>query len=156
MSDDHKIANETFILCELAGTPYGVRSRFVQQLEMVEHVTPVPNAAPAVEGIVFSRGQVIPALNLRVRFGFERAAFDLRTRLVVVNVDGRTIGLIVDAAREFVSIAVDSIEPPPDAVSGLGGNYLEGIASLGDRLVLLLDLAEVARVSPEADAPEGA
>lgn len=156
MPDDHNNAVETFILCELAGTPYGVRSRFVQQLEMVEHVTPVPNAAPAVEGVVFSRGQVIPALNLRVRFGFERAAFDLRTRLVVVNVDGRTIGLIVDAAREFVSIAADSIEPPPDAVSGLGGNYLEGIASLGDRIVLMLDLAEVVRAASEAFAPEGA
>jgi len=73
-----------------------------------------------------------------------------------VNVDGRTIGLIVDAAREFVSIAADSIEPPPDAVSGLGGNYLEGIASLGDRIVLMLDLAEVVRAASETVAPEGA
>ena len=153
MTDDHKNANETFILCELAGTPYGVRSRFVQQLEMVEHVTPVPNAAPAVEGVVFSRGQAIPALNLRVRFGFERAPFDLRTRLVVVDVEGRSIGLIVDTAREFVAIPTASIEPPPDAVAGLAGDYLEGIASLGDRIVLVLDLAEVARITPEAVAP---
>ena len=66
---------EPFILFELAGTTYGVRSRFVQQIEMIEHVTPVPNAPPAVEGVVLARGQVIPALNLRARFGFERIAF---------------------------------------------------------------------------------
>lgn len=153
MPDDPQNAVESFILCELAGTSYGVRSRFVQQLEMVEHVTPVPNAAPAVEGVVFSRGQAIPALNLRVRFGFERAPFDLRTRLVVVDVEGRSIGLIVDTAREFVSIPSGSIEPPPDAVAGLAGDYLEGIASLGDRIVLVLDLAEVVRVTSDGAAP---
>ena len=153
MPDDRQNPDESFILCELAGTSYAVRSRFVQQLEMVEHVTPVPNAPPAVEGVVLSRGQAIPALNLRVRFGFERVPFDLRTRLVVVEVEGRSIGLIVDAAREFVSIPTASIEPPPDAVSGLARDYLEGIASFGDRIVLVLDLAEVTRISSDADAP---
>src|SRR4030095_4156868 len=95
---------EPFILFELAGTTYGVRSRFVQQVEMVEHITPVPNASEAVEGVVFARGQVVPALNLRVRFGFEKAAFDLRSRLIVVNTGGRVVGMIVDTAREFLSI----------------------------------------------------
>jgi purine-binding chemotaxis protein CheW len=154
MSEPEIRVPETFILCEVAGTSYGVRSRHVQQLEMVEHVTPVPNAAPAVEGVVFSRGQVIPAVNLRVRFGFPKIPYDLRTRLVVVDVDGRTVGLIVDAAREFVRVAAGAIERPPDAMAGLGGGYLEGIASLDDRIVLVLDLAEVARI-PEAPV-EGA
>src|SRR5687768_4845329 len=114
-ADPERQGSESFILCEIAGTFYGVRSRHVRQLEMVEHVTPVPNAPPAVEGVVFSRGQVIPALNLRARFGFERVPYDLRARLVVVDVEGRPIGLIVDAAREFVSIDAASIEPPPEA-----------------------------------------
>ena len=70
---------------------------------MVEHVTPVPNAPPFVDGVVFSRGQVVPAVNLRARFGFERAEYDLRTRLLVVQHGGRSVGLVVDAAREFVS-----------------------------------------------------
>src|SRR5215211_5884319 len=116
---------ETYILCELAGATYGVPSAVVQHIEMIERITPIPNAAAAVEGVVFSRGQVIPALNLRVRFGFERAAFDLRTRLVVVEIDERVVGLIVDAAREFVPIDASAIEPPPDAMVGLAGNYLE-------------------------------
>ena len=72
---------EPFIVFELAGTAYGLRSRDVRHLEMLEHVTPVPNAAPFVEGVVFSRGQVIPVVSLRARFGLERAPYDLRTRL---------------------------------------------------------------------------
>jgi purine-binding chemotaxis protein CheW len=134
---------EAFVLFELAGTTYGVRSRFVQQMEMVEHITPVPNAAPAVEGVVLARGQVIPALNLRVRFGFERVPFDLRSRLMVVNKGGRTLGLIVDTAREFLRIPEAAVEPPPEAITGLSGKYLEGIATIKDRMILVLDLDEV-------------
>lgn len=134
---------EPFILFELAGTTYGVRSRFVQQIEMIEHVTPVPNAPPAVEGVVLARGQVIPALNLRTRFGFERIAFDLRSRLVVVNTGGRTLGLIVDSAREFLRIPETDIEPPPEAITGLSGKYLEGVATVRERIILVLNLDEV-------------
>ncbi|HSB11264.1 MAG TPA: chemotaxis protein CheW, partial [Blastocatellia bacterium] len=112
-------------------------------MEMIEHITPVPNVSPAVEGVIFSRGRVIPALNLRARFGFERIPIELRTRLVVVNTNGRNIGLIVDTAREFVSIAPSEIQPPSEAISGLSGKYLEGIATLGDRIILILNLDEV-------------
>ena len=140
---------EPFVLFELAGTTYGVRSRFVQQLEMVEHVTPVPNAIPAVEGVVLARGQVIPALNLRVRFGFAKAPFDLRSRLLVVNKGGRTLGLIVDTAREFLRIPEAAVEPPPAAITGLSGKYLEGIATIKDRMILVLDLDEVIDIGEE-------
>jgi Chemotaxis signal transduction protein len=135
--------SDTFVIFTLAGTTYGVRSGLVQQMEMIEHITPVPNAPPAVEGVVFSRGRVIPAINLRVRFGFERIPIELQTRLVITNLDGRTIGLIVDRAREFISIPSDVIQPPNEAISGLSGKYLEGIATPGDRIILILNLNEV-------------
>lgn len=134
---------EPFILFELAGTTYGVRSRFVQQMEMIEHITPVPNALAAVEGVVLARGQVIPVLSLRVRFGFEKIPYDLRARLMVVSSEGRTIGLIVDTAREFVRINAASIKPPPEAITGLSGKYLEGIATIEGRMILVLNLKEV-------------
>jgi len=146
---DTQNGSEPFILFELAGTTYGVRSRSVQQIEMIEHVTPVPNAPPAVEGVVLTRGQVIPALNLRTRFGFESIPFDLRSRLVVVSTGGRTLGLIVDSAREFLRIPGTAIEPPPEAITGLSGKYLEGVATIKDRIILVLNLDEVIDVGGE-------
>lgn len=143
--------SESFILFELAGTTYGVRSRFVQQIEMVEHVTPVPSASTAVEGVVYARGQVVPALNLRVRFGFEKAPFDLRSRLIVVNTGTRVIGMIVDTAREFLNIPASVIEAPPEAITGLSGKYLEGIATLDGRLVLILNLDEVIDIASQQE-----
>jgi purine-binding chemotaxis protein CheW len=154
MSNPHNDA-DSFVLFELAGTTYGVRSRFVQQMEMIEHITPVPNATPAVEGVVLARGQVIPALNLRVRFGFEKIPYDLRARLVVVSNGGRTIGLIVDTAREFVRIPAASVGPPPEAITGLSGKYLEGIATVGGRMILILNLDEVIDIG-ERPAAAGA
>lgn len=147
-------SSEPFILFDLAGTTYGVRSQLVQQLEMVEHITPVPNAPPSVEGIIFSRGQVIPAVSLRVRFGFEKVVHDLRTRLIVVNARGRLVGLIVDSAREFISIPSSAIQPPNEAISGTRGKYIEAIATLGERIILILNLDEV--IDPaETIAAEG-
>ncbi|MDH7571337.1 MAG: chemotaxis protein CheW, partial [Armatimonadota bacterium] len=111
--------DEAYILFDLAGATYAVPSRCVQQLEMVEQITPVPNAPDFVEGVVFSRGQVIPAVNLRRRFGFERIPFDLRTRMVVVRSQERVVGLIVDSAREFVRIPANALSPAPDTIAGL-------------------------------------
>jgi purine-binding chemotaxis protein CheW len=138
-----QITSEPHVLFQLGDTTYSIRSRFVQQMEMVEHITAVPNAPPFVEGVVLSRGQVIPAINLRMRFGFEKLPYDLRTRLIIVRTDERTVGLIVDLAREFIIIPSDVIQPPPDTLSGLSGRFLEGIAKLGERLVLILDVDAV-------------
>jgi len=129
-----------FIFFRLADTHYAVRSDLVQQIEMIGQVTPIPNARSFVDGVVFARGQVIPVVNLRARFGFERIPVDLQTRLMVVASNGRTVGLLTDSAREFVLLAEDVIQPPPDAVSGLSGEYVAGIATVGDRLVLIVDV----------------
>ena len=132
-----------YVLFELAGTAYAVPSDAVQRMEMVEHVTPVPNAPAFVDGIVFSRGQVVPAINLRARFGFPRVAYDLKTRLIVVAHADRAVGLIVDSAREFVSIPADTIQPPPETLGGTSGNYLAGVATVNDKVILVVDVAEV-------------
>ena len=135
--------SDTYILFELAGSSYGVRSEDVQHIDMLEHVTPVPNTASAVDGVVFSRGQVVPALNLRVRFGLPRAEPTPSTRLIFLKVQQRIVALIVDAAREFRSIPRDAIRPIAQTLHGIEGNYVQGVASLKDRLVLLLDVASV-------------
>lgn len=136
-------AAEPYILFELAGTAYAVPSAAVQRLEMVEQVTPVPNAPPFVDGVAFCRGRVVPAVNLRARFGFPRIEYGPKARLVVVAHADRAVGLIVDSAREFVSIAADAVQPPPDGLAGTSGDYLSGVATVGGRVVLLLNVAEV-------------
>ncbi len=134
---------EHFILFGLAGTTYAVRSTDVRQMDMIGQITPVPNAPQCVDGVVFLRGQVLPAINLRVRFGFPRIDYDIKARLIVVQSGGRSVGLIVDTAREFVAIPRDAIQPPPEGISNLSGKYLDGIVKIGDRVILVLNVEEV-------------
>lgn len=134
---------EPYIVFELAGAAYGVRTSEVQHIDVLEHVTPVPNTAPAVEGVVFSRGQVIPALNLRVRFGLPREPHTGRTRLIFLRVHDRVVALVVDAAREFHRIPADAIRPVQETLVGISGNYVEGVATIRQRTVLLLNVSAV-------------
>jgi purine-binding chemotaxis protein CheW len=142
------MSQQTYILFTVAGATYALRSTDVQHMEMIEQVTPVPNAARFVEGVVLSRGQVVPVLNLRTRFGFDRAERTVRTRLLVVDTGGRRVGLLADEAREFMTIPDSAIQPPHDAVGGLSGDYLAGVATLGDRIVLLLNVRELIGPAP--------
>jgi purine-binding chemotaxis protein CheW len=143
-------AAQAYILFGVAGTTYALRSHDVLHIEMLEHVTPVPNAPAFVEGVVFSRGQVVPVINLRARFGFERAASTLRSRLLVVQHDTRRVGLLADESREFIRIGDGAIKPPQEAIGGLSGNYLEGVATLGERIVLVLNVREIVETVPTA------
>lgn len=140
---------QKFVLFELVNTTYAVHSSFVRRLEMVENITQVPNSPPDLEGIVLSQGKIIPAVNLRVRFGFPKSAFNLRTRLLVVESDGRTVGLIVDSAREFKIIEKHEIRPAPDSIENLNGEYIEGIAALAGRMVIVLKLDEILRIADQ-------
>ena len=154
MATTHAAGSDSYVLFELAGATYALRSDDILQLEMVGSPTPVPNAPSWVAGVVSVRGQVIPAVSLRERFGFERVAHGLRSRLVVVRTGGRTVGLIVDSAREFARIADEEIRPLPEGVAGTSGRYLRGIAQRGERLLLVIDVPEL--LLTEADAAESA
>ena len=142
---------DSYVLCELAGATYAVRSDDIEHLEMVGHLTPVPNAPPFVDGVTSVRGRVLPVVNLRAKFGFERRGADLRSRLVVVRAGGRSVGLLVDAAREFATIPEASVQPPPDGLADISTRYLRGMAHLGDRLVLVLEIEELIRVADDSD-----
>ena len=143
-------ATQAYILFGVAGTTYAIKSHEVLHIEMIEHVTPVPNAPAFVEGVVFSRGQVVPVINLRARFGFERGAITLRSRLLVVQHESRRVGLLADESREFIRISETAIRPPQEAIGGLSGNYLEGVATLGARIVLVLSVRELVEAVPNA------
>jgi len=131
---------DNYILFTVAGTSYALPSQDVAHVEMVEQITRVPNAPPFVDGVVFSRGQVVPAINMRARFGFERAPLDLASRLLIVHSHGRSVGLLVDSCREFMNVPGDAIHPPGDALTGLSAQYVDGVASVGNRLIVLLGL----------------
>ncbi|MCX8056963.1 MAG: chemotaxis protein CheW [Ignavibacteria bacterium] len=141
--------SNSYILFELHGTVYAIKSSYVKQMEMVESITPVPNAPEFVEGVVFIRGKVIPVINLRKRFGFPAKDYDLKTRLIVLKAEEREIGLIVDSAREFVVFEDNSIQPVPDILKTLSDKFLSGYVSLQNKSILILNIEALLNLSEQ-------
>lgn len=119
---------------------YGVEILKVQEINRMLQITKVPKSPEFVEGIINLRGKVIPVINLRKRFGMNTKDFDKQTRIVVVDIDKKIIGLVVDSVSEVIRLNDDTVEPPPPIVSGDGADYINGVGKISDRLLMLLDL----------------
>ena len=109
----------------------------------MQTITRVPNAPAGVEGVINLRGRVIPVLDLRTRFCLEASAPTRCSRIVVAELGEHTVGLVVDGVSEVLRVAGDAVEPPSALMATADGAYLRGVAKLGERLVLLLDLARI-------------
>jgi purine-binding chemotaxis protein CheW len=127
----------------LAGEEYGVDILKVQEINRMLQITRVPKAPEFVEGVINLRGKVIPIISLRRKFGLESREFDKKTRIVVVDIEGRILGVVVDAVSEVLRLPVDTIEPPPPVVSGKDVRYIRGVGKVGSKLLILLDLTKL-------------
>ncbi len=138
---------ESYILMEVDNVVYAVPSEQVLRVEMVETITRVPNAPEFVEGVVSARNQVIPVISLRKRFRLPPAEKNMRTRMIIVRIEGRAgerqVGMIADSAREFIQIDAEQVRPVPDGLTGPGVLYLEGVATLPRGLVLIINLTRL-------------
>ncbi len=131
-----KVGNEEF----------GVDILQVQEINRLVEITHVPNAPDFVEGVMNLRGKIVPVVNLRKRLGLGKKEHDKDTRIVVVEIDGKTIGFIVDSVSEVLRVPKSVVEPPPELISGIDSEYIVGIAKLESRLLILLDLKKVLKV----------
>jgi len=116
---------------------FGVDILKVQEINRMVEITRVPQAPNYVEGVINLRGKVVPIVDLRKRFNLELKEYDKNTRIVVVDIDGNIMGMIVDSVSEVLRLSANTIEPPPDIVTGVNAEYIKGVAKLEDRLLIL-------------------
>lgn len=134
----------------LGSEDYAIEITKAKEIILVEGITKVPQMPAYIEGIINLRGTVIPVLDLRKRFGMTESPFDEHTRIIVTRMEGRIVGLIVDAVSRVMKIPKSSIQPPPETIACLAGEYLIGVAKLDDRMQLLLDIEKVLRADEKA------
>jgi purine-binding chemotaxis protein CheW len=132
--------NTLHIILTVGGAEYALAASDVLQMESYAGATPVPGAPPYVAGLVQVRQQVLPVVDLRARFGLPATEPTLDSRVVVLDVGGRRVGILVDRAREVQAIAPERLRPPPDLVSTHSAGFVSAVAQLDrDRIVMLLD-----------------
>ena len=129
---------------------FGVDILKVQEINRMVEITKVPQAPHYVEGVINLRGKVIPIVDLRKRFNLELKEHDKNTRIVVVDIGGNIMGMIVDSVSEVLRLPANTIEPPPEIVTGINSEYIKGVAKLDDRLLIFLDLSKVIDVNEMA------
>ncbi|WP_199794684.1 chemotaxis protein CheW [Lentibacillus sp. Marseille-P4043] len=135
---DHKV-----IVFQLKDEEYAVSVQQVGSIERIEPITRVPQTADFVKGVINMRGVVTPIIDLRKRFGIEETEFSDSTRIIIVYMDDIEVGLIVDAANDVIDIPESAIEPAPEVVGSVDVDYIQGVAKLENRLLILLDLQKV-------------
>ncbi|MDA8187404.1 MAG: chemotaxis protein CheW [Dehalococcoidales bacterium] len=134
---------EQLVVFDLGDEVYGVDISRVQEIIRMQAITQVPGAPSFVEGVINLRGKIIPVIDLHRRFGLPAAQLGKSSRIVVVETEGRVIGMVVDAVSEVLRIPTNCIEPPSPVVVGIDSDYIRGIAKLEGRLVILLQLDKV-------------
>lgn len=122
---------------------YGVPITKVHEIIPMANPTKLPQVPDFVEGIINLRGKIIPIIDLKKRFGMDASQVSSESRSVVVEVDGQTVGIIVDEVSEVLRLSQDSIEPPPSVIGGITADYLIGVGKIEDRLLILLDMDKV-------------
>jgi purine-binding chemotaxis protein CheW len=128
-----RIGNETF----------GVRIGSVREIVRVPEITAVPSAPETIEGVINLRGKIIPVMDLRKRFGQTEIQPDKKNRILVVELDNKLVGLIVNAASEVLRIAPSEIEAPGNLFAEGESGYVTGVGKLKGRLIILLDIAKL-------------
>lgn len=141
---------------------FGVPIEMVHEIVRVPEITAVPDAPECIEGVINLRGKIISVIDLRKRFGEQRSQPSKKNRILVVEVEGKKVGLVVDSASEVLKLPPSEIEAAPQVFQEGELNYVTGVGKLNGRLIILIDLSkilqrgELRRLNQRAEAPTAA
>ena len=141
MSDNaHSEAPLQYLAVNLAQEEYGIEILAVREIRGWTPVTRIPQAPHYVLGVLNLRGAIVPVLDLRLRFGLDREDYGATTVTVVITVAGRLFGVVVDGVSDVLDVATTAVKPVPDMGTTVDTEYLKGLTSIAERMVLLLDV----------------
>jgi purine-binding chemotaxis protein CheW len=146
VDDDDEVEDqsEKYLLFNLGKEEYGIDIARITAIEELQKITAIPDMPEYVRGVINLRGKVIPAVDLRLRFGIEEREYDDRTCIIIVSVNENTIGLIVDIVSEVHEISKNDIGPPPSFKNASGKDqYIEGLARKGEEVKIILDVEKI-------------
>lgn len=127
----------TFVLGE---EQYGIEILKVQEIKGYSAITPIPNTPPHIKGVINLRGTVVPVVDLRAKFSLADTEYNKFTVIIVVTVGEKVIGMLVDAVSDVLDIAASDMRPAPDLGVHVDTRFISGMATIGERMTVLLDI----------------
>jgi purine-binding chemotaxis protein CheW len=147
MAEINKIKNDhqelQLVSFHVGEEEFGIDILRVKEIIRVLQITKVPNSPEYVEGVINLRGRVIPIIDLRVRLEVTKTELNTNSRIIVLEIEDKIVGFIVDSVSEVLRISTSLIEPPPSIVSNINSEYITAIVKLDEKLLILLDMDKV-------------
>ncbi|MBJ7220392.1 MULTISPECIES: chemotaxis protein CheW [unclassified Brenneria] len=142
-----KLAGETvgqeFLIFTLGDEEYGVDILKVQEIRGYDQVTRIANTPTFIKGVTNLRGVIVPIVDLRIKFAQQEVDYDDNTVVIVLNLGQRVVGIVVDGVSDVLSLTADQIRPAPEFAVTLSTEYLTGLGSLGERMLILVDIEKL-------------
>lgn len=132
--------NREFLVFSLGEEEYAVDILKVQEIRGYENVTRIANAPDFIKGVTNLRGVIVPIVDLRIKFHLDRVEYGGQTVVIVVNVEDRIVGIVVDGVSDVMTLSPDQIKPAPEFGVTLSSDFLSGLGSLEDRMLVLVDI----------------
>lgn len=139
----HENAGNEFLSFKLSNEEYGIDILKVQEIRGYEAVTRVANAPEFIKGVVNLRGIIIPIIDMRIKFNLGTPTYDQFTVVIILNINDRIIGIVVDSVSDVVTLKQEQIKPAPDMGTSFSSDYLMGIATIDERLIILTDISKL-------------
>jgi len=143
MNMEDEIASREVLAFTLGREEYGIDILAVQEIRGYETVTRIANAPPFIKGVVNLRGVIVPVVDMRIKFALANPTYDATTVVIVLNLGTSTVGIVVDSVSDVTNLTADQIRPAPDMGGALNGDHLTGLGTVGDRMLILLDIVRL-------------
>jgi purine-binding chemotaxis protein CheW len=134
-----EIAGHEYLAFTLGKEEYGLDILKVQEIRGYETVTRVANAPEFVKGVVNLRGIIVPIVDMRIKFKLGEPTYDQFTVVIILNIGGRVVGMVVDSVSDVITLTPEQVKPAPD-MGALNSNYLIGLGTLDERMLILIDI----------------
>uniref|UniRef100_A0A7C5V4L4 Chemotaxis protein CheW n=1 Tax=Caldicellulosiruptor owensensis TaxID=55205 RepID=A0A7C5V4L4_9FIRM len=141
--EDELTDEKQLVIFKLGNEEYGVDIMQVKEIIKMTNITKIPQVPSFVEGIISLRGEILPIIDMRKKFGLPAGEKTRQTRILVINLDNVTIGGIVDEVTEVLRLPNDAITPPPPVIRGINTEYLQGVGQINGRIIILLDMSKI-------------
>src|SRR5690606_24258519 len=144
-----------FLAFTLGREEYGIDIQKVQELRSYEAVTRIANAPDHLKGVINLRGIIVPIIDMRIRFSLGEASYDQFTVVIILNVGGRTVGMVVDSVSDVITLTGEQVKPAPD-MGSVAADYLVGLGTIEERMGIRVDIdrlmqsGEIGLVEPVA------
>lgn len=134
---------QEFLTFALGKGEYGIEILKVQEIRSYEVVTTIANAPEFIKGVVNLRGNIVPIIDMRIKFNLGNVNYDESTVVIILNVAGRVVGMVVDSVSDVIALAGEQIRPAPDFSSSFNVKYITGVGTVDARMLILVDIEKL-------------